>query len=82
MIFAGDWWRRAVGGPRDFARKRAEVVGWRSARKVGVALTRCRGGGGRRHRDADRAAGHRRPGEDGYRGPKVATVRGRFRGAA
>jgi hypothetical protein len=82
MNFFGDW-SAPVGVVvrADFVRKRAQVVGSRSARKVGLAFTTefaAEAAGGTATLTVQRVTGC--IAKDKYRGPKVATVRGKLSG--
>jgi hypothetical protein len=80
--FFGDWSAPVPVMVRaDFARKRAQVVGSRGGRKVGFAFTTefaAEAAGGTATLSVQRVTGCL--GKDKYRGPRVATVRGRFGG--
>lgn len=82
MDFFGDWSAPVPVTVRaDFTRKRAQVVGSRAARKVGLAFTTefaAEAAGGTATLTVQRVTGCIAKGK--YRGPKVATVRAKFSG--
>jgi hypothetical protein len=82
MDFFGDWSAPVPVTVRaDFTRKRAQVVGSRAARKVGLAFTTefaAEAAGGTATLTVQRVTGCIAKGK--YRGPKVAIVRAKFSG--